>query len=218
VAKVRKRVADVAGLAKKVAKDETPDVAEIAKLRIALRTSALSAPDRSAVWEAVDKAEGVLHRKLREGPDAAESASEKGAPKGEPAKPDSPDLTAATNRRASVAIAFAQLAGLHLTKSELIWTEAKVAKPIADAAKSGESRPMAERLSRLVAPPAAGLFQPDKFPGLAPAELAARSASRAADGWLEQHFRAYQLLRPQAGDFYPTQAAAAARRVRQSAE
>jgi hypothetical protein len=90
-----------------------------------------------------------------------------------------------------------------------------------DLTRSAETWPAADRMCRAIAPPAAGLFQPEdpaKPFTLAPSERRVRAATHAADEWLERHFREYQKLRPTPGNFYPTQATAAADRARLSAE
>ncbi len=240
VARLRKRSAEVPALAKKIAKDEVPDVTEIAKLRIALLSSSLPAADRAAAWDAIVTGETVLHKKVRDDLDEKENASPKGMPHAEIPLPEPPDLDKAARRRVEVSLTLARIGGLDLAKYESTWKsrvgtepkewtafgaevragwgEAAVSKRVAEIMKSADGWPMAERIERAIAPQAAGLFQPEKFPGIAPAERSARATAHAADGWLEQHFRAYQLIRPRAGDFYPTQVAAAARRARQSAE
>lgn len=222
-ARLRKRVTDARALAAKLEKEEAPAVADVAALRTVLLTSAPSAKDRAALWAAVDKAEGVLHKKVREDLDEKENASPKGMPHAEPAMADPPDLETAARRRGEVSIALGRLAGIETGKLtatgvRTAWGESVISGRIAGWVAAVENWPTAERLTRSTAPPAAGLYRPEKFPGPAPAERTGKAAQSAADGWLEQHFRAYQLLRPGTGDFYPTQAGQAAVRVRQSAE
>ncbi|HEY2783833.1 MAG TPA: hypothetical protein VGJ05_02560 [Fimbriiglobus sp.] len=241
-ARLRKRIAAVRPLAAKIIKDENPEESEIANLRTgvttlrtALLTSALQAEDRKIAWDAVDKGEGIMHKKVRE-LDAKEDGAANGSPHAKLAVPVDLPVDDAPNRRVAVSLALARLGGMEIAKIESTWQNRVGTDPQSWAKFGAEVRAgwsgeailkrvnglirtpagwaAAERIDRATAPYAAGLFQPGKVPQPSPAERSARAAARAADVWLEQHFRSYEKLRPGVGEFYTNQRAAAARRIR----
>jgi hypothetical protein len=237
---LKKRLADAVALAKKLAKEEAPAVADVTKLRTALLMSAPTAMEKKLLWDAVDAAEGVLHKKLREGPDATETAAEKGSPQAKPAMPEPANFTRVASNRVVVSLTLARLGGLDPAKLEpgwqgrvktdpaawaafgddvrAGWSEPAVSKKVDTLLRATDTIPAAERATRATPPQAAGLFQPEKFPKQVPAHLLVRSNARTVEGWLAEHFREYQKLRPRGSDFYAAQLRASAERARLSAD